>query len=498
MTAPSPVHRRNRGPGPSSWTPPEDGPWRSASAAAGDVLVMVGLAGILPLVVALFPGPGRRDLAFALAIVIACYSGMRLALVLRGPGVRLLQAAFWLFTYVAMGIAPLAQLVLDQYPTPILGTRSTIATALVITLVGLLSYDVGAHLAGATTRGWAGGVGATRRIVPRRLLVLVVAGLLATAAMVAVLGGPAAFFASRQAISGGLESDSGSQVGPAALRAFGTVPVLVAWLVVTRWLRLDPVRRHDFWTWLLWIVLLLANAVVNNPVSNPRYWFLTVAFAMLFVVFPTRPGFVRSVMVAAVAAAILLFPFMDRFRYADGANPRLEATSWLDPLVLKDYDQMAMLANAVSFAGDQGHTWGRQLLGAVLFPVPRALWAGKPRDTGVVLGEWLGTQNVNLSAPLWAEVWLDLTMAGVVAAFLLYGFVSARVDLAFTANDDPLSLVSVIVPVAAGYQFILLRGSLLQAMGRVAVFLVVVMAISVAVREREGDPPEERGVPARD
>lgn len=476
-------------------------PRELAFRAAGDVVVMAVLAGVLPLVVALYPGAGRRDLAFALAVFTACYSGARLALVLRGPDVRLLQSTFWLFTYVAMGVAPLAQLVLDQYPTPVLGTRSTLSTAMTITIVGLISYDIGAHVARTTTRAWKGALVGGRRVDPRRLVVVAVIGLMLSVLLVLMLGGPAGFFESREAISGGLTSDSGSQVGPATIRSFGTVPILIALLVVTRWLRFDRVRRSQVWTWVLWLALLGANAVVNNPISNPRYWFLTVLLAMLFVFVTPRPGFVRASMVSAVGASILLFPFMDRFRYAEGANPALESNSWLDTLTLKDYDQVPMLANAVSYAAQEGHTWGGQLLGAALFPVPRSIWPGKPHDTGVVLGQWLGTNNVNLSAPLWAEFWLDFSMVGLAVAFLAFGFVSARVDRIFSlsaATRDPRSLVAVVVPVLAGYQFILLRGSLLQAMGRVGALILVVWLISTAVasrdsRDGDGDEPEELG-----
>ncbi|CAN7327482.1 hypothetical protein [Knoellia sp. LjRoot47] len=458
--------------------------WWSALGAAGDVVVLSGLAALIPLLIALYPGPGRRDLALALALALTCYSGTRLAMVLRGPGVRLLQAAFWLFTYVAMGVAPLAQLVLDQYPTPVLGTRSTVATACALTLAGIVAYDVGTHVAGSTSLGAIAEVLDRRRIVPTRLVALALAGIVLAAVLVVLLGGPAAFFTSRQAISGGLRSDSGSNAGPAILRSFGTVPVLVGLLVTTRWLRLDPVRRRQVSVWALWLVLLLANAVVNNPISNPRYWFLTVAFAIMFVAVTPRPPVVRLFMVVAVGAAILLFPFMDRFRYSDGAGPTVEASSWLDPLTIKDYDQMAMFANAISYVAEEGHTWGRQFVGALFFFVPRSVWSGKSHDTGVVLGEYLGTNNTNLSAPLWTEIWIDFAPLGLMAAFFVYGYLSAKVDRAFSASvasRDPMSIAAVVVPVVAGYQFIVLRGSMLQATGRLAVIIITAFVTSVVV-----------------
>ena len=59
----------------------------------------------LPLAVAAQPGPGLRDTTYWLQLVVACYAGVRLcAMVLSGRR-RLVQGAFWLFGYLAMGIA---------------------------------------------------------------------------------------------------------------------------------------------------------------------------------------------------------------------------------------------------------------------------------------------------------------------------------------------------------------------------------------------------------
>jgi hypothetical protein len=460
--------------------------------------VVMALSAAIPLLVALFPGAGERDFAFVLALGISCYSGFRLALTILGAQVRLLQGAFWLFTYIAMGIAPLAQLVLDRFPTPLAAPEWALTTALFMTLLGCVAYDAGTQFARIRHSG-ARSEPARRQFTWQRLWLLSGVALLASAVLVVSLGGPATFFSSRQAISTALEATGGDgQVQSALLRGFGTVPVLVALLVTTRWLRVDPQKRRRFSTWILWGTLAVANLVVNNPISNPRYWFLTVAFAVVFVSMPHSLIVFRSVLLIGAAAAVLLFPFADRFRYEAGANPTLQPTSWIEPLAVKDYDQLVMVANAVGFARvGPGHTGGEQTLGALLFWVPRSLWPGKAQDTGVVLGQWVGTQNVNLSAPLWAEMWLDFTTVGLVLVFLGLGYISSRIDLRYHSAAGqarlPGDMLSVIVPLAAGYQFILLRGSLLQAMGRVGILLIVLAIATVRLPQQTDDDRQTEG-----
>ncbi|MBO9568552.1 MAG: hypothetical protein J7503_06975 [Cellulomonas iranensis] len=483
----------------------------AGSSQAGDLRqwwaapLVVVLGGMLPVVVGLQRGTGERDLAFVLQLLLTAYAGTRLAFVLLRGLTRPLQGAFWLFVYTAMGIAPLAQLVIGQFPTLFVGTRDHLTTAILLVLVGCVAFDV-AELVVARRRPAASGArGSTdadgavaARVAPAappsprgravtgppsdlRPYRLLVAGsavaLLVSVALVVRLGGPATFFSSRQAISESIGAaglaDAGSQVGSALLRGGGTMPVLVMLLALTRvLLTVRPARRSVVLVGT-WLALLGANVVVNNPVSNPRYWALTVLLSTVFVLVGARRGWYRTVLVGGLVAAVVVFPYADRFRYDEAGYRPLESQSVLTTMAMKDFDQMVMVANTVTYTQvGEGHTGGRQLLGAVLFFVPRQVWPGKAQDTGVLVGEWMGTVNTNLSSPWWAELWVDGGWVAVVLGSAALGLAAARADRRYLVAlrrarvSDP---VLVVVPVVAGYAFILLRGSLLQAMGRLAI-----------------------------
>ncbi|RBM19078.1 O-antigen polymerase [Streptomyces sp. PT12] len=471
-------------------------PSRAVLSRPLSVPLISGIVGVLPLAVAAQPGEGLRDTTFWLQLVVACYAGVRLcAMVLSGRR-RLIQGVFWLFGYLAMGIAPLAQSVLGRDPTPVLGPREDTQLATALVLCGMAAFDVGALLARHRPA-----VAVRRRRPPAtvhrgRLWLLVALAYAASGLLIVQLGGPAVFFTSRQEISaslseatGGSAAEGGGEAGNALLRGFGTVPALLALLFLTRWLVTSRAARGRPSVLLPWAGLLVVNAIVNNPVSNPRYWFLTVLFALLFTLFPRSPVMYRASLALGVVIALLVFPFTDRFRYDEDGRRPLETNAPLEPLVVKDYDQVNMFANTITYAADgNGHTYGQQVAGAALFFVPRGVWEGKPEDTGFLVGGWMGTTSANLSSPLWAELWLDFGPLGMTVGMLGIGYAAARTDRRYVRRtvDDPSpgNVLAVVVPLLAGYGFILLRGSLLQASGRIGIAVLCLLLVTTLRENR--------------
>lgn len=470
-----------------------DVPPRAVLSRALSVPLVLGLTFLLPGFVVVQPGDGQHDQAYWLQLLLTCYAGARLSAMVLARQRKLLQGTFWLFVYMAMGIAPLAQTVLGKTPAPVTGSRSDLASAIALVLLGCVVFDAGA-LAARLRPAPVRPRGRRPALIARRRVPLLVAlAFTGSAVFIVRLGGPAVFFASRMEIIEAVDDSSvaspGSQVGTAMLRGFGTVPALLALLVLTRWLVSSRRARSRPLAVLTWCALVGLNTVVNNPVSNPRYWFLTVLLASLFTVFPQSPAMYRTALSVGVVAAVLLFPFADRFRYDDKNYRPVESSSVLEPLALKDYDQTAMFANTISYVESGfGHTHGRQLAGSAFFYVPRSVWAGKPLDTGVLIAQWVGTTNTNLSSPLWAELWLDFGPFGMAAGFAALGLAAARTDRRYAdrvrsagpgaPRGAPGSVTALAVPLLAGYSFILLRGPLLQASGRVAIAVMCLALVT--------------------
>jgi len=482
-------------------------PAPAAAAAAGSapravlsralaVPLVLGVVVLLPAVVAAQPGAGARDEAYWLQLSLTCYAGARLSAMVLAPRRRLIQGAFWLFCYIAMGVAPLAQAVIGRVPTPVVGPRADTVLAVALVLCGCVAFDVGALLARhrpALRIRWSPPAASVGR---RRLYLLILLAYVCSAVFIAGLGGPAVFFTSREGISDGIDATGAGagggaegNVGSAFLRGFGTVPALLALLFLIRWLVTSRIPRRSPMVLLLLAGLVVVNAIVNNPVSNPRYWFLTVVFSILFTAFPKSPVMYRAALATGVVAALLLFPFMDRFRYDEDGYQPVKSSSFVEPLTLKDYDQIGMFANTITYVdAGVGHSYGRQLAGTTFFFVPRAVWDGKPLDSGVRVGQWMGMNNTNLSSPLWAELWLDFGSGGMTAGFLGIGYACARGDRRYALRtvDDrrPGNITAIVIPLIAGYSFILLRGPLLQAAGKIGIALLCLALVTTFRTER--------------
>ncbi|MFD4944688.1 hypothetical protein ACFVYE_34090 [Streptomyces sp. NPDC058239] len=491
-SAPVPEH----GPQDPVQPPAKPMSWAMLSRALA-VPVILGLVCFLPAVIAAQPGTGVRDTAYWLQLVLTCYAGARLATMILSTRRRLLQGVFWMFVYIAMGVAPFAQAVIGQTPTPMVGPRSDLMTAIALILVGCAAFDLGALLASrrplrrrAVARSGSGPATAHRM----RLRLLVVLAFAASGYYILKLGGPAIFFTSRQEISASVAvsgvASSQSNVGSAFLKGFGTVPALLGLLFYTRRLVTSRRARRSPSTVLVWCALLILNIIVNNPISNARYWFLTVLVSLLFTAFPSSAAMYRSVLAMGVVGALVLFPYADRFRYDSAGYRPVDSSSVFEPLATKDYDQTVMFANTITWVDTRGHTYGRQLAGSALFFVPRSVWSGKPEDTGVRVGQWMGMNMTNLSAPLWTELWVDFGAPGMVGGLALIGYVAARTDRRYARavsrdGPGPGSVLAIAAPLIAGYTFILLRGPLLQSVGKLAIAALCLLLIT-SFRSRSG------------
>lgn len=79
---------------------------RTLLSRALSVPLALGFTVFLPFFVAAQSGDGQRDAAFWLQLLLAVYAGARLSAMVLTSRRKLLQGSFWLFVYMAMGVAP--------------------------------------------------------------------------------------------------------------------------------------------------------------------------------------------------------------------------------------------------------------------------------------------------------------------------------------------------------------------------------------------------------
>ncbi|MGW3008178.1 hypothetical protein ACWC9R_04965 [Streptomyces sp. NPDC001219] len=437
----------------------------------------------------------RFGAALAVQCVVVVHTGAALARVLTDVRARLIAFGFWLFSYVWLGLAPLAMLATDAYPRGFVVDANTAFVTTAVVETGLLAYSAGSAVA-----SWRSARTSTvlepvlaRRLSPGRVLLLCGAALLLTVALIPGQGGLSAFFLSRQAAN-----EAAAQAAPAASadRAMAawalSVPAfwaLVGLVHVPRFTAGDRTLRGL--RWLLLPLLVAVNVVVNNPISQPRFWAGTVLLALLFGASWLRGPRAFRFGAAAVAAVVLVvFPYSDYFRY--DKREAVQVVSLAEQFTSNgDYDAFQQIETGVDYVDTHGFT-PTAALGPPLFFVPRAVWPGKPDDAGILLARHAGYTFENLSAPLWIESYMWAGFPSVIAVFGLIGAVGRRIDdLRHRLRHRSGTLAALLVPAFGFYQLVLLRGSLMAIVGPLALLVCIPLLITRKPGRRTSPPSAE-------
>lgn len=236
-------------------------------------------------------------------------------------------------------------------------------------------------------------------------------------------------------------------------------PIVVLSLVLFS-LHLSKMHHNFPFFWPLTAVCLAMLTISNFPTAQPRGRIGAIIIAFMVIWFiHKRPRLVNWFPTIVATGLLVVFPLLARTR----RHVDLQALNWDDvrrAYFQGSFDAYQMLGIILEHANTHGLTWGRQLLGAVFFWVPRSLWPDKPIGTGAQVATELGMTFTNLSAPLWAEAYIDFGVLGIVVAFFILGRVLRTVSSAFLHRGG---IAMIFGSFFVGFQLFLLRGDLMSS-----------------------------------
>ncbi|MDN4465138.1 hypothetical protein [Microbacterium aurantiacum] len=466
----------------------------SANSPVIATVSFITLACLVPLLL-LTPAFGPLEpTQLTLRVLIIGYSAVMISVLLGRGRPDWFATIFWSFVYVWLGIAGLAQAFAgrDPFRLPVDPTADT--SAAFVTLLGMVAWHAVYRFTTARVELIAPRPG--RLVTPRATILVFWVAIVITPAFLMYLGDPLFFMTTRIEASAGLaEAAGGSLAVRGLVTAFAQVPPFVALLAITLMLQAHkPLRYRPAW-WTMLAVTLALNVLVNNPLGNSRFWFGTVLIGWLLCwkAFRTPAGY-RTIVAALLIGLTVVFPYADYFRTPDATvTARAPYQFMVEKL---DYDAVAQIRNAATVHEFSGPAYGAQLLSTVGFAVPRDIWPQKAEPTGVLLARGIDFHFENLSAPLWAEGWVDWGPVGAVLYPALFGFLGGMGDrrfrIALGAQGAQLALIA--MPALAIYSLILIRGSLLGTIAQGAFLAIALMVMGSA---RASHPSATTVGPAR-
>lgn len=432
------------------------------------IISAIVLCILIPLVLYEATG-GRINSLFpwwSLAVIVL--SGMAYASVIASSERQLFGMVLWLFTYIFMGLAPYVQFRFNMVPTTTPYTNEAMfplaGSLVLISASAVILGSTFARLQPRSTRKISKSI-----IDPRRANILSIIGFILFIYYSNAVG-IGSFLLSRAELSS-IRSELWPNPAQSSLLTGSLhMVLLIAFIaqMTVRQQRLAEGIKPAFIPAFITGALLL---YVVNPISSPRYMFGTVALAVLatFGAYATINRF-RIVAAGALLGMLTIFPLADLFRYTK--ETALEIQGPVEAMTSGDFDAFVQLSNTFTYVSAEGHTWGGQLLGVLLFWVPRSFWPTKPQDTGVVLANFMDYKFTNLSSPIWSELFIEFGWVGVIIGLGIMGYLFRTWDAKTEAFLRTSRVPPIVVSATAFYMIIVLRGSLLNAASYLLIILL--------------------------
>lgn len=228
--------------------------------------------------------------------------------------------------------------------------------------------------------------------------------------------------------------------------------------------------------WILAIVLILINLFVNNPLASARYWAGTVILGfivMLLRKLARGKGYVLAILLIGI---FFIFPLSNVLRYRTGdaisiSDFRLSQLRTV--YALPDFDAYEMGVHTARYVEKEGITWGKQLLGPLLFWIPRSLWKGKPVGSGGMVADYFSYPQVNLSCPLPFEGYINFSVIGLIVFANLIGILFSLLDEYHwkVSTAKSYDIISAYYPFLLGFGFFAMRGDLMSSFSYTVMFI---------------------------
>ena len=173
---------------------------------------------------------------------------------------------------------------------------------------------------------------------------------------------------------------------------------------------------------LFLVLFIVLSIFLVAPTSVPRFQ-AAALYIPLILIFTTLWDWPYRMQFSILGALLVVMPFLDKFRRFDP-----ESFSWSIDLNFLNHGHFDAYQNFSRVVEIGLITNGKQLMGSLLFFVPRAVWESKPNGSGATLADVAGYSFSNISMPFIAEGYINFGVVGVVIFMFILGLVLGNLD----------------------------------------------------------------------
>lgn len=93
-----------------------------------------------------------------------------------------------------------------------------------------------------------------------------------------------------------------------------------------------------------------------------------------------------------------------------------------------DFDAHQILMTLIKYTDEQGVVFGKNILSALAFLIPRSVWQGKMLNSGGIAASYYGSWFTNVSSPIVGELYFSLKWVGILLGAMLLAKISHKLD----------------------------------------------------------------------
>ena len=214
--------------------------------------------------------------------------------------------------------------------------------------------------------------------------------------------------------------------------------------------------KHKIVLPILFILMLIALP----PTGMARFSVAAIYTPVLLCLVPAiRKG--NRFILLMFFGLLIVFPILDAFRYFN-SNLSVDFRLNFDQFKELHFDSYCMFMRALRM---EDITYGHQLLGVILFFIPRSLWPNKPIGSGAMVAGEQGMDFTNVSMPYFAEGYINFGVIGILLFVVLLSYVTSKIDKWYWENRayQPFNVDHILYMIVLSLLLFILRGDLLSS-----------------------------------